>query len=91
MRCFGCDAEIPKARLVAVPWTHHCVLCATEIELRKNTLMTQLTEYLDNSFKWSGLLQGDYTLDRTPEQAADDRANNLLGRQIERIEGFDES
>lgn len=88
MRCAGCGAEIPKARLDAVPWTQHCVLCVTEIELQKTTIMTRTTEYMNSAFK---LTFPESTNNCIPEQAADERADNLLCRQIDRLEGFDES
>lgn len=86
--CAACFMPIPKARLEAIPWMQHCTLCATEIELQKTQVMARANEYLNEAFK---LTFPESTDVYTPEQAADDRADNLLCRQIDRIEGFDES
>jgi hypothetical protein len=93
MRCLNCDAEIPKARLEVIPWTQHCVLCALEIEVQKTSIMERACAYIDQAFKFAERVTGAevFQEDKTPEQTADERAGNLLCRQIERIEGFQES
>lgn len=88
MRCAGCAAEIPKARLEAVPWTQHCILCVTEIEVRNSGIITAYQVSVDEALKE---MQIDEPIECCTAKAADDRADNLLGRQIDRLEGFDES